>query len=124
MASKTEALEKESTPSDRDLIELSDQYADTKQEEYTAELDFFLEEFTTIPPPSLFEAVIQEQVKLRDFSKAFGTTMSDMVNGFLQRSPYPFYIDPQTLVVTVGSHFMEKAIRKKFALKDNLQTTE
>ena len=68
VASKTEALKKE--PTDRDLIKLSDEYADTKQRAYTAGLNFFLEEFTTIPPPSLFETVIQEQVNLEEFSKA------------------------------------------------------
>ena len=61
---------------------------------------------------------------MEEFSKAFGITMKQMVEVFLQRAPHPFYIDPETLVVTVLSHFMEKAIREKFALKDNLQTTE
>ena len=121
----TEALTQEN-PSDRDLIEVSDRYTDKKQGEYTAGLNFFLQRSVTIPPPSLFETVIlqKEQVHLNEFSKAFGMTMEEMVKEFLQHQPHPFYIDPQTLVVTVGSHFIEKAIRENFALKDDLQTTE
>ena len=112
VASITEALTQKK-PTDRDLIEVSDRYADKKQREYTARLNIFLEKFATIPPPSLFETVIlqKEQVKLIEFSKAFDKTMEQMVEVFLQPAPHPFYIDPQILVVTVGSHFIEKAIR-------------
>ena len=125
MALITEALTREN-PSDRDLIEVSDRYADKKQGEYTAGLNFFLQRSVTIPPSSLFETVIlqKEPVHLNEFSKAFGMTMEEMVKEFLQHQPHPFYIDPQTLVVTVGFHFIEKAIRENFALKDDLQTTE
>ena len=58
----TEALTQE-TPSDRGLIEVSDRYADKKQGEYTAGLNFFLQSVrsVTIPPPSLFEAVILQK---------------------------------------------------------------
>ena len=124
VASITEALTQKK-PTDRDLIEVSDRYADEKQREYTARLNILLEKFATIPPPSLFETVIlqKEQVNLKEFSKAFDKTMEQMVEVFLQPAPHPFYIDPRTLVVTVGSHFMEKAIRERFALKDDLQTT-
>ena len=42
--------------------------------------------------------------------------MKEMVE-VLQQALHPFYIDPETLVVKVDSHFMAKSI--KFALKDN-----
>ena len=120
VAAITEALTLKK-PTDRDLIEISDRYADKKQREHTGGLNFFLENFETSPPASLFETVIlqKEQVNLEKFSKAFGKTMKEMVKVFVQCPPHPFYIDPETLVATVGSHFMEKAIREKFALKDH-----
>ena len=46
--------------------------------------------------------------------------MKEMVEVFVQCTPHPFYIHPETFVATVGSHFMEKAIREKFALKDDM----
>ena len=112
MALITEALTQEN-PSDRDLIEVSDRYADKKQGEYTAGVNFFLQRSVTIPPPSLFETVIlqKEQVHLNEFSKAFGMTMEEMVKEFLQHQPHTFYIDPQTLVVTVGSHSNNRVIK-------------
>ena len=78
---------------------------------------FIRKKFETLPPASLFETILlqKEQVSLEEFSKAFGKSMEEMVNLLVQRTPHSFYIDPETLVVTVGSHFMEKAIREKFA---------
>ena len=42
-------------------------------------------------------------MSLKEFSEAFDITMMKMVEVFLQRTPHPFYIDPKTLVITVGS---------------------
>ena len=58
-------------------------------------------------------------MSLKEFSEPFGVTMVEMVEVFLQCARHPFYIDPETLVVTIGSQFMEKAIRGKSVLKDN-----
>ena len=60
VASITEVLIQKK-PTGRDLIEVSNWYADEKQREYTAGLNFFLEKFGTIPPPSLFETVILQK---------------------------------------------------------------
>ena len=60
--------------------------------------------------------ILQTKVGLKEFTQAFGITMKETVE-VLQQALHPFYIDPETLVVKVGSHFMAKSI--KFALKDN-----
>ena len=111
-------------PTDSDLMKFSDEYAKEADKENFAGLNLFLENCKTIPPPSLFEAVLQGQVNLKEFSKAFGMTMKKMIEIFLQPPPHPFYVHPRTLMVTVGSHFMEKAIYKRFALEDDLQATK
>ena len=121
VAVKTETLTQKK-PTERDLLLIADQYARIKQREHTAGLNFFLENFETLPPASLFETILlqKEQVSLEEFSKAFGKSMQEMVNLLVEHTPHSFYIDPETLVVTVGSHFMEKAIRETFAeSKDN-----
>ena len=116
----TEALTQKK-PTERDLLVIANRYVDEKQIEHTGTLGFFLENFKTVPPASLFEKILllKEPVSLKEFSEAFGVTMMEMVEVFLQRARHPFYIDPETLVVTIGSHFMEKAIHEKFVLKDN-----
>ena len=87
--------------------------------EHTGALNFFSDNFENILPPPLFEMILQKKkVGLKEFSQAFGITMKEMVE-VLQQAPHPFYIDPETLVFTVGSHFMAKSIREKFVLKDN-----
>ena len=116
VAVKTETLtQKKQT--ERDLLVIADRYAANKQREHTAGLNFFLEKFKTMPSASLFETILlqKEQLSLENFSKAFGKAMQEMVDVLAEHTPHSFYIDPETLVVTVGSHFMEKAIREKFA---------
>ena len=113
----TEALTQKN-PTERDLLVITDRYADQKEIEHTGALNFFLENFAKIPRPQLFKMVLEnKEVGLKEFSQAFKITMKKMVQ-VLQEAPHPFHIDPETLVVTVGSHFMAKSIRQKIGLKD------
>lgn len=100
----TEALTQKNL-TERDSLVITDRYADKKKEiEHTGALNFFSDNFENIPPPPLLEMILQTKVGLKEFSQAFGITMKEMVE-VLQQALHPFYIDPETLVVKVGSHF-------------------
>ena len=111
-----------------DFKTIVDLYVKQKQTEHTGALNMFLEEFKSSPPPQLFERMLRKSsnpVYLDEFSKGFGVTIRKMVCKLSGYSPHPFYVDPITRVVTIGSHFMRKAIREKFKLtgEDNIEAT-